>query len=258
MACEHIRDEAGNVVAILTTNKEPEEFSRDRVVAVGFGSSGLFRDGECVIDGEERLESDLGELTGEECERIAAADPDRHQRAAQWRYLPTRGSRDRPLALRQADWRVRVTRPLHHAAARRAQAADRGRKETAMLNLAGFRQMIRALAAIGDVEMHATLFVDADDVPAVLAVVHEETSWTGKVTNYDFGRVYHFDAAGYRTRLFLQVRRRTRALLPNEYPIVSADGAAAVMTPISDSSDVLHVETDPRNARVISALGALP
>lgn len=76
MSCEHIHDAAGNLVAVITTNTEPEEFARKRVVAVGFGGAGLYRDGELLIDGEERLESELGELTGEECEAIAAAAPE--------------------------------------------------------------------------------------------------------------------------------------------------------------------------------------
>lgn len=75
MTCEHITDDEGRLVAIVTTNKERHEFMRDDYVCVGFGSSGLFRDGECVVDGEHRAMND-DPLTGEECERIAAADPD--------------------------------------------------------------------------------------------------------------------------------------------------------------------------------------
>lgn len=51
-------------------------FEPTMVVAVGFGSSGLYRDGELIVDGEERIDSeDEEELTGQECERIASADP---------------------------------------------------------------------------------------------------------------------------------------------------------------------------------------
>ncbi len=64
--------------AIVCGTPERDEFPRDGVVCVGFGSSGLYRDGECVVDGEARASDegdDRGPLTGEECERIAAADP---------------------------------------------------------------------------------------------------------------------------------------------------------------------------------------
>lgn len=54
----------------------PDEFPCDGIVAVGFGTAGLFCDGELVIDGEARAMDD-NFLTGAECERIAAADPDR-------------------------------------------------------------------------------------------------------------------------------------------------------------------------------------
>lgn len=50
---------------------ERDEFPRDGIVAVGFGHAGLYRDGVLLIDGEDRDEF----LTGAECERIAAADP---------------------------------------------------------------------------------------------------------------------------------------------------------------------------------------
>jgi len=50
---------------------EPSEFPRDGVVAVGFGYASLCRDGVEFINGEDRDDY----LTGEECERIAAADP---------------------------------------------------------------------------------------------------------------------------------------------------------------------------------------
>lgn len=53
------------------------EFPRDGVVAVGFGVSGLYRDGECIVDGEVRAlgEESMECLTGEECESIASSDP---------------------------------------------------------------------------------------------------------------------------------------------------------------------------------------
>ena len=54
---------------------QPKEFHRDAVVAVGFGTACLCRDGHEVVNGEDRIESG-DPLTGAECERIAAADPD--------------------------------------------------------------------------------------------------------------------------------------------------------------------------------------
>ena len=61
--------------AIVCTTKERDEFPRDGYVCVGFGMAALLRDGEVFIDGEERMD-DGRPLTGAECERIAAADPD--------------------------------------------------------------------------------------------------------------------------------------------------------------------------------------
>ena len=49
-------------------------FGPDDLVAAGFGSAGLYRDGVMVIDGDARAETDEP-LTGAECERIASADP---------------------------------------------------------------------------------------------------------------------------------------------------------------------------------------
>ena len=50
-------------------------FRPDDVVAVGFGSAGLYRDGVMVADGEALIDTD-NPLTGAVCEQIAAADPD--------------------------------------------------------------------------------------------------------------------------------------------------------------------------------------
>ena len=73
---DNVDDARGGVSDIhVSTNREIDEFPRDGVVCVGFGASGLYRDGECIIDGEERGLDDDNYLTGEECERIAAADP---------------------------------------------------------------------------------------------------------------------------------------------------------------------------------------
>lgn len=54
---------------------QPKEFHRDSVVAVGFGTAALCRDGHEWVNGEDRIWDDNEELTGAECERIAAADP---------------------------------------------------------------------------------------------------------------------------------------------------------------------------------------
>ena len=61
----------------------PAEFPRDGVVAVGFGSACLCRNGVEVINGEERMWGENG-LTGEECERIASADPDAKWEIVLW------------------------------------------------------------------------------------------------------------------------------------------------------------------------------
>lgn len=56
---------------------QPKEFHRDAVVAVGFGSAALCRDGHEWVNGEDRIrDGNEEELTGAECECIAAADPD--------------------------------------------------------------------------------------------------------------------------------------------------------------------------------------
>jgi hypothetical protein len=50
-------------------------FPMDAVIAVGFGSATVTRDGDQVYDGDEELERD-NEITGQMAEDAAAADPD--------------------------------------------------------------------------------------------------------------------------------------------------------------------------------------
>jgi hypothetical protein len=52
----------------------PEEFPRDGLVCTGFGAAQVLRDGEVVLDGNDFDEGP--EVTGEDAERAAAADPD--------------------------------------------------------------------------------------------------------------------------------------------------------------------------------------
>lgn len=53
---------------------KPLTFPADGLIAVGFGSAGVLRDGMMVADGEDESREDF--LTGAHAEAMAAADPE--------------------------------------------------------------------------------------------------------------------------------------------------------------------------------------
>lgn len=61
-------------VGILCGMPEPEEFARDRWIAVGFGAAYVTRDGVEILDGEALIENDG--VTGADAEALASRDPD--------------------------------------------------------------------------------------------------------------------------------------------------------------------------------------
>lgn len=66
---------SNGAVGIACGLPEPEEFDRDRVIAVGFGGAYVTRDGVEVLDGEAACHRGE-EVTGADAEALAAADPD--------------------------------------------------------------------------------------------------------------------------------------------------------------------------------------
>lgn len=78
--------EGGHFCGCLSCGPMKTQLCRDNLIAVGFGSAHLSRDGEIVLD-----ENDSGEFhTVGEAEDLAAADPDHD-----WRIVlngPMRGS----------------------------------------------------------------------------------------------------------------------------------------------------------------------
>lgn len=64
----------GTVGGCLICGPRPSVFPPDGVIAVGFGSAALTRDGEVIYD-EAEAENEKY-MTGAEAEQIAAADPD--------------------------------------------------------------------------------------------------------------------------------------------------------------------------------------
>lgn len=55
---------------------KPMVFPMDGVIAVGFGSAFVSRDGEIVLDGEMSRKEGGDPVTGADAERVAALDPD--------------------------------------------------------------------------------------------------------------------------------------------------------------------------------------
>lgn len=59
-------------VGFLTTDTEPDEFHRERLIGVGFGHAGVYRDGVCVVNCDD-LEAD--DVSGADAEAMAMKDP---------------------------------------------------------------------------------------------------------------------------------------------------------------------------------------
>lgn len=72
-----IKDHVGGC---LNCDHPGELFDLDRIIAVGFGSAGVSRDGQTIADGEQALhrqnEPDGHLLTGAVAENLAAVDPE--------------------------------------------------------------------------------------------------------------------------------------------------------------------------------------
>ena len=66
---------SNGAVGIACGLPEPEEFERDRVIAVGFGGAYVTRDGIEVLDGDAAFRRGEG-VTGADAETLAVADPD--------------------------------------------------------------------------------------------------------------------------------------------------------------------------------------
>lgn len=67
---------SSGAVGIACGLPEPDEFDRDREIAVGFGGALVMRDGVTVLDGEAIAQRDDRYVTGADAEALAVIDPD--------------------------------------------------------------------------------------------------------------------------------------------------------------------------------------
>lgn len=94
MSCEHqsVVEPGKAHYACPRCPPPPTQAPMDKIIAVGFGSAFVSRDGEQVLDGEQRMDREMkgeGEyVTFADAERLAVMDPDH-------------------------DWRVVLHGPLH-------------------------------------------------------------------------------------------------------------------------------------------------